>query len=72
MEIDGRQDFPTPNVLTSIHSRIHCAATQEENGGGGIGEVDRIAVEHFIQVLAEVAMAVAARSEKVEGEQTNP
>ncbi len=59
MEADEEQAFLHPNVLTSIHSRIHLAATQDTS------EVDRLAIEHLIEVLAEVAMAVAARSGKV-------
>lgn len=46
--------------LTGIPQSIHCPAsdvTQED----GYDELDRIAIEHFLDTLAEVALAVAAR-----------
>jgi len=49
--------------LTSIPSRIHCAATQTESKNA-LPETDRIIVEHFLDTLAEVAMAVARRTVK--------
>ena len=46
-------------ALTSIHSGIHCAATsdtpQEQN------ELDQIAIQSFLDTLADVALAVAQR-----------
>ena len=46
--------------LTCIHPRIHCSATptdvEDEHD-----ELDRIAIEHFLDTLAQVALAVAAR-----------
>jgi hypothetical protein len=45
--------------LTPIPHRIHCPATTE--GVGGNDELDQIAVEHFLDTLAEVALAVASR-----------
>jgi len=53
---DGR-----PKGLTSIHRRIHCAATHEGEWGNAVSETDRIIVEHFLDTLVEVAMAVAKR-----------
>ncbi len=52
------------NGLTPIHERIHCAATadttQPEN------ELDSIAIDHFLDTLAEVAMAVARRRQQLD------
>ena len=45
------------NVLTPIHRGIHCAATSDTNEGQN--ELDRIAIDHFLDTLAEVAMAIA-------------
>ena len=45
--------------LTPIPPRIHCPATTE--GVGGIDELDEIAINNFVDALAEVAMAVAHR-----------
>ena len=46
-------------ALTSIPEGIHCAATQEDPKGND--ELDEIAINHFLDTLAEVAMAVANR-----------
>ena len=46
------------NVLTGIPIRIHCAATTD---GGGNDELERIQVEHFLNTLARIALAVASR-----------
>jgi len=46
-------------ALTSIHARIHWPATpdtvDDEN------ELDDITVDHFLEALAEVALAIARR-----------
>ncbi len=47
------------NGLTPIHQPIHCAATT--NGGGPLDEVDHIQINHFLQTLASIALAVASR-----------
>ena len=47
-----------PNALTCIRPCIHCATTPD---GGELSEVDIISIEHFLNTLAEVAMAVASR-----------
>jgi len=47
-----------PEGLTPIHRGIHCGATPE---GEPLTEVDIIAVETFLDTLADVAMAVASR-----------
>ena len=50
------------NGLTGIPLRIHCAATTE---GGDLNdeydELEQIQVDHFLQTLAKIAIAVAAR-----------
>ena len=46
--------------LTGIPQRIHCAATQT-NGGSSTDELDDIAIEHFFDTIAEIAIAIAAR-----------
>ncbi len=45
--------------LTGIPQGIHCAATAE--GVGAKDELDEIAIHNFVETLAEVALAVAAR-----------
>ena len=47
------------NGLTSIPSGIHCLATTERLGGQD--EIDEIAVEHSLDTLAQVALAIASR-----------
>ncbi|MFC2000141.1 hypothetical protein ACFLXE_05230 [Chloroflexota bacterium] len=54
---DHRADI-TQNELTSIHDRIHCTATR---CGDTENELDRIAVDTFLDTLAEVALAVSLR-----------
>ena len=46
------------NVLTSIPLRIHCPPTQDE---GGADELDNIAIDDFLDTLAEVALSIASR-----------
>ncbi|HZA23417.1 MAG TPA: hypothetical protein VFA32_12595 [Dehalococcoidia bacterium] len=45
--------------MTPIPPRIHCPATTERVGGRD--ELDDIAVEHFLNTLAQVALAIASR-----------
>ena len=46
--------------LTRIHTRIHCAATPG-TPEDGYSEADMIIVKNFLNTLAEIALAVAAR-----------
>ncbi len=46
-------------ALTSIPEGIHCAATPEDPNGQD--ELDEIAINNFLDTLAEVAMAIANR-----------
>ena len=60
--------FPEKNGLTGIPQRIHCTAT-EDSGGSEVDELDRIDIENFLDVLAQVALSVAARrASKGQGE----
>ena len=61
----GSEDTVSPSTqastgLTCIQSRIHCPATQPDVEDE-YDELNEIAIEHFLDVLAEVALAVAAR-----------
>jgi hypothetical protein len=47
------------NGLTPIPSRIHCPATTDWVGGRD--ELDEVAVEHLLDTLAQVALAIASR-----------
>ena len=47
--------------LTGIPRPIHCPATQNKCEVGN-DELDRIDIEHFLGTIAQVALAVAARS----------
>ena len=55
----SRKENGQENGLTPIPSGIHCPATAD--GVGGWDELDEIAVEHFLDTLAQVALAVASR-----------
>ena len=51
-----------PEGLTCIPPCIHCAATPDtEADKAEASELDRIAVDHFLDTLAQVVLAVAAR-----------
>ena len=45
--------------------RIHCAATDDPYDS----ETDKIAIDHFLDILAEVAMSVASRNAQPDGTQ---
>jgi hypothetical protein len=55
----ARKENGQENGLTSIPPRIHCPATTD--GVGGPDEIDDIAIEHFLDTLTEVALAIASR-----------
>ena len=46
------------HALTGIHGRIHCVATQHEET---LSETDKLQINHFFDVLADVALSVAKR-----------
>jgi hypothetical protein len=54
--------FDASNGLTGIPQPIHCPATTDGEGGNDeYDELERIQVEHFLNTLAQIALAVAAR-----------
>ena len=52
------------NPLTPIHQGIHCAATTDHLDGDD--ELDRIAIDHFLDILAEIALAIARRRDQLD------
>ncbi len=52
------------NGLTPIHRRIHCSATPDTIEPED--ELESIAIDHFLDTLAEVAMAVARRRQQLD------
>ena len=51
-------------ALTSIPEGIHCAATPEDLNEQD--ELDEIAINNFLDTLAEVALAVARRRQQLD------
>ncbi len=56
------------NGLTGIPSAIHWPATHI-SGGSQSDELDRIAVEAFLDALADVAISIAAREHSEKNDQ---
>ena len=56
------RDPAQPTPLTSIPEGIHCAATHLEDND----ELDEIVINHFLDTLAEVALAVARRMQQLD------
>ncbi len=50
--------------LNSIHAGIHCSATTDSVGA--VNELDEIAINNFLDTLAEVALAIASRKQRPE------
>ena len=50
--------------MTSIHARIHCAATPDITDLDGHDELERIDIDNFVSTLAEVASSVARREQE--------
>ena len=63
-----RSETASPKGLTCIHPRIHCTATPDTTEDG-YSEGDLIIVKNFLNTLAEVALAVAARNAKRQDDQ---
>jgi len=59
-EENGGQD-----ALTSIHRRIHCAATDDATDPENNLELDDIAIDHFLNELADIALAIVRRREQL-------
>jgi hypothetical protein len=53
------QPTARPEGLTRIRPGIHCSATTDT--GGELNELEQLQVNHFLQTLAEIALAVASR-----------
>ena len=64
-----KASIPASNGLTGIPNPIHWPATHI-SGGSITDELDRIAIEAFLDTLADVAISIAARehSEKYDQE----
>ena len=56
--LDAELEVHNTDALTGIHRRIHCAATQHEET---LSETDKLQINHFFDVLADVALSVAKR-----------
>ena len=54
------EEFPSENGLTCIQEPIHWPATQD-SGGSELDELDRIAIENFLDTLADISIRVATR-----------
>ena len=66
---NGNEVIPSPesgplNRLPPIPGRIHCLDTNAAEGHDG--ELDRIALEAFLDTLAEVALSMAWRRKQVD------
>ena len=55
-----RSEDAPPQGLTSIHRRIQCS-TAPDTSEDGYSEADMIIVKNFLNTLADVALAIAAR-----------
>ena len=69
--VDSAKNGPAlspSNGLTGIHQGIHWPATHI-SGGSNTDELDRIAVEAFLDALADVALAIAAREHAEKNDQ---
>ena len=51
------------NGLTPIHRRIHCVVTP---GTVENDELGLIAIDHFLDELAEIALAIVRRKEQID------
>ena len=50
----------SPEGLTCIHGRIHCAATPDTDELD-LSETDQVIIDNFLDTLAEIAISVASR-----------
>ena len=57
--------------LTTLHPRIHCAATPDTTEGEHT-ETDRIIIENFLDTMAEIALSVASRTVREQDEWSRP
>ena len=61
----GPGESGAEQALTPIHRRIHCGATHDTTIDQNGNELDQIAIDHFLDTLSEVAMAIVRRSEQL-------
>ena len=54
------------NGLTPIHGRIHCGATPDPNKDQLENELDQIAIDHFLDTLAEIVLTIARRRQQLD------
>ena len=54
------EEFSSEDGLTGIPHRIHWPATQD-CGGSELDELDQIAIENFLDALANIAIRAAIR-----------
>jgi hypothetical protein len=54
-----KQSTTQPQGLTRIRPGIHCSATTDT--GVELDELEQLQVNHFLNTLAEIALAVASR-----------
>ena len=69
--VDSAENGPAlspSNGLTGIPSAIHWPATHI-SGGSDTHELDRIAVDNFLDTLADVALAITAREHSEKNDQ---
>ena len=61
MEVPDNNENKQPDVLTGIHSAYTLSGTPEDERN----EVDELTVKHFLNTLAEIALAIASRNSGV-------
>ena len=62
--MDREVEIHPGDALTPIHRRIHCGATTGTTESNE--DLEGIAVDHFLDTLAEVALAIARRREQLD------
>ncbi len=62
--MDREVEIRPGDALTPIHRRIHCGATTGTTESNE--DLEGIAVDHFLDTLAEVALAIARRREQLD------
>ena len=63
----NKQPNAQPEGLTRIRPGIHCSATTDT--GAELEELERMQINHFLDTLAEIALAVASRQASSQGGQ---
>jgi hypothetical protein len=63
----NQQPNAQPEGLTRIRPGIHCSATTDT--GAELEELERMQINHFLNTLAEIALAVASRQTSSQGGQ---